>query len=94
MADVPCVRCEQDGPAITGLLTFAGEFGDDVRSRVCQACWAEWFEMQIKVLNEFRLHMGEPAHRKLIQEYATKFFRMDGGDGSLGVGPEGGLIGE
>jgi hypothetical protein len=59
-----------------------------------KACWAEWFEMQIKVLNEFRLHMGEPAHRKLIQEYATKFFRMDGGDGSLGVGPEGGLIGE
>ena len=94
MSEIDCVRCEETTVGVQGLITFAGEFGDEVRSRVCQACWDEWSEMQIKVLNEFRLHMGEASHRKLIQDYAYKFFRMDGGDGSLGAGPEGGLSGE
>ena len=94
MADIHCVRCEEDAPAVQGFITFAGEFGEEVRGRVCQACWDEWLEMQIKVLNEFRLHMGEATHRKMIQDYAFKFFRMDGGDGNLGAGPEGGLVEE
>jgi len=91
MAETNCVRCEENGQQITGIISFAGDFGKDVRERVCLGCWAEWSEMQIKVLNEYRLHMGEPSHRQLIQDYAYKFFRMDGGDGSLGAGPEGGL---
>ncbi len=94
MADIYCVRCEQNGPEIEGLITFAGVFGTDIRARVCQPCWDEWSEMQIKVLNEYRLHMGEPSHRQQIQDYAYRFFRMDGGDGDLGAGPEGGLTDE
>jgi Fe-S cluster biosynthesis and repair protein YggX len=92
LADINCVRCEESGPAIQALITFAGAFGDDIRGRVCQACWEEWSDMQIKVLNEFRLHMGEASHRQKIQDYAFQFFRMDGGDGDLGAGPEGGLV--
>lgn len=91
MAELSCVRCEENGSAIQGLITFAGSFGDDIRARVCQPCWEEWSDMQIKVLNEFRLHMGEASHRQKIQDYAFQFFRMDGGDGLLGAGPEGGL---
>ena len=91
MADIYCVRCEETGPAIEGLITFAGAFGADIRARVCHACWQEWSDMQIKVLNEFRLHMGEPSHRQQIQDYAYKFFRMDGGEGLMVAGPEGGL---
>ena len=94
MADINCVRCEKTGPAIEGLITFAGDFGADIRARVCHLCWEEWSEMQIKVLNEFRLHMGEASHRQQIQNYAFQFFRMDGGDGQLGAGPEGGLSGD
>ena len=93
MADIKCVRCEEMSPSIEGFISFAGDFGQDIRARVCQACWEEWSDMQIKVLNEFRLHMGEASHRKQIQDYAFRFFRMDGGDGLLGAGPEGGLVG-
>jgi hypothetical protein len=44
------------------------------------------------VINEYRLHMGEAAHRATLADFARRFFRLDGGDGSFGTqGPEGGL---
>lgn len=91
MSMIQCIKCEQEGPAIDGLLSFAGDFGDRVRREICQACWDAWLDMQMKVLNEYRLHMGEAGHRQILQEQAAVFFRMDGGDGSMGDGPEGGL---
>lgn len=91
MADVSCVRCEQDKPGISSRITFSGSVAERIRSSICQDCWNEWMEMQIKVINEYRLHMGEPSHREALRDFAIRFFRLDGGDGSLGPGPEGGL---
>ncbi len=46
----------------------------------------------MKVINEFRLHMGEAAHREVLYNHAAQFFRFDGGDGAFAsAGPEGGL---
>ncbi len=88
---VHCARCERDAPAVSSRLTFSGELAERIRAGVCQSCWREWLEMQIKVINEYRLHMGEPEHRKALNKFAEQFFRFDGGDGSLGAGPQGGL---
>ncbi|MDP6943762.1 MAG: Fe(2+)-trafficking protein [Myxococcota bacterium] len=90
---VVCSRIKEELPAITSRITFAGEFGDRIKREVSQRAWNEWLEMQIKIINEYRLHLGEPAHREALQDFATKFFCFDGGDGSLGSGqgPEGGL---
>lgn len=92
-ATVHCARYQQDLPAITTRITFAGEFGERILSSVSQQAWSEWLEMQIKVINEYRLHLGEPAHRQFLKDAAARFFRFDGGDGSIGggAGPEGGL---
>ena len=88
---VQCNRLKQELPAIQSRITFPGEFGQRIRAEVSQAAWDEWMEMQIKVINEYRLHMGEPEHRQVLKDFAFKFFCFDGGDGSLGQGPEGGL---
>lgn len=92
MSDSTCSKCEKARVPITGWVTFVGELGDDIRAHVCDACWREWMAMQIKVINEYRLHMGEAAHRETLAGFARRFFRLDGGDGSFGTqGPEGGL---
>ena len=88
---VLCSRLKAEGAAISGMISFAGEFGARIRAEVCQEAWNEWVEVQIKVINEYRLHMGEAEHRKLLQDVAARFFCFDGGDGELGPGPEGGL---
>ena len=88
---VQCSRLKAEGAAISGMISFAGEFGERIRREVCQEAWNEWLEVQIKVINEYRLHMGEAEHRKLLQDVAARYFCFDGGDGQLGPGPEGGL---
>ena len=88
---VMCSRLEKELPAIQTRIGFVGEFGEQVLATVSQDAWSEWLEMQIKVINEYRLHMGDPAHRKVLAEAAAKFFKFDGGDGTLDGGPEGGL---
>lgn len=92
-ATVHCARYQQDLPAITTRITFAGEFGERILKTVSQQAWSEWLDMQIKVINEYRLHLGEAAHRQFLKDSAARFFRFDGGDGSVGggAGPEGGL---
>lgn len=92
--DVETVHCSRFGeelPKIQTRITFAGEFGERVLANVSQKAWSEWLEMQIKVINEYRLHLGEPAHRQFLQDAAAQFFKFDGGDGKLAAGPEGGL---
>jgi len=93
-ATVFCSRYQQELPAITTRLTFAGEFAARIKQHVSQKAWSEWLDMQIKVINEYRLHLGEPAHRQFLQDAAARFFRFDGGDGGLGggAGPEGGRL--
>ncbi len=88
-----CSRHKRELPAITSRLTFSGDFAEQVRAHVSQQAWVEWLDMQIKVINEYRLHLGEAAHRQFLQDMAAKFFCLDGSDGSLGQGPEGGLSG-
>jgi Fe-S cluster biosynthesis and repair protein YggX len=88
---VMCSRLGEELPGIAGHISFAGAFGERIRAHISQRAWDEWWPMQIKVLNEYRLHMGEAEHRKIIAEFAARFFCFDGGDGSLGPGPEGGL---
>jgi Fe-S cluster biosynthesis and repair protein YggX len=92
-ATVFCSRHKQELPAITSRITFVGAFADDIRRKVSQKAWQEWLDMQIKVINEYRLHLGEASHRQFLQDTAARFFCLDGGDGSLGSGPEGGLNG-
>ncbi|MGM0578445.1 MAG: Fe(2+)-trafficking protein [Myxococcota bacterium] len=91
MATVFCKRCDKDGPEIEARLTFSGDFADSIRANICADCWREWMDMQIKVINEYRLHMGEASHRETLASVAAQFFRLDGGSGELGPGPEGGL---
>ncbi len=87
-----CSRFKEELPKITTRITFAGDLGQRIRAEVSQRAWNEWLEMQTKVINEFRLHMGEAAHRRTLEEFASKFFCFDGGGGTLGPGPEGGLV--
>ena len=90
---VTCSRYKEELPAITSRITFTGELGDRIKQEVSQRAWNDWLAMQIKLINEYRLHMGEASHREALKEYAAKYFCFDGGDGSLGSGqgPEGGL---
>lgn len=90
-AMVYCRRCERDAPSIVRFITFPEPLRTTVAKHVCAACWEAWLETQLKVINEYRLHLGEADHRRALGDFARQFFRLDGGDGVLPAGPQGGL---
>ena len=90
-----CTCCGESQAGLQGFIPFVGELRDRIAAEICPTCWLTWTDMQIKVINEYRLHMGEPEHRRVLEEHAARFFRFDGGDGTFdAAGPEGGLLGE
>lgn len=39
----------------------------------CNKCWAEWKEYRVMVMNEMRLDMSMPDHRKALSKYEKIF---------------------
>ena len=39
----------------------------------CNKCWAEWKEYRIMVMNEMRLDMSMPDHRKVLKKHEKIF---------------------
>ena len=54
----------------------------------CAACWKEWTTYAVMVMNEMRLDMSLPEHRKALRKYERIFFGLEKGEGELQKKPE------
>jgi Fe-S cluster biosynthesis and repair protein YggX len=71
MSEVSCSRC---GSTAEGLerTPLPGEPGQAVLAQTCAACWREWLDMQVKVINEYQLSPARTEHFDfLIKEMKT-----------------------
>ena len=50
---------------------------------VCNKCWAEWKEYRVMVMNEMRLDMSMPDHRKLLKKHEKIFAGVMSPDGEV-----------
>ena len=75
MANVMCARCQNDNPGLE-KPPFNDEVGRKIHASICQRCWAEWLGMQIKVINEYRLSLGDPQAQKVLTEQMKEFLNL------------------
>jgi len=54
----------------------------------CQDCWKEWTTYAIMVMNEMRLDMSVPEHRKALRKYEKIFFGLEKSEGEIKKNPE------
>jgi hypothetical protein len=54
----------------------------------CGACWKEWTTYAVMVMNELRLDMSLPEHRKALRKYERAFFGLEKGVGEIEKKPE------
>ena len=54
----------------------------------CAACWKEWTTYAVMVMNEMRLDMSLPEHRKALRKYERIFFGLEKSEGELEKKPE------
>ena len=74
MPVITCSRCglSGDGPP-AHRVPFAGPDKERILASICGECWKLWEEMEVKVINEYRLSFLDPEHRAFLQRACTDF---------------------
>ena len=65
---------------------FRGVLGKTIHERVCHDCWVEWIAMQTKIINEYRLSLGDPHGQKLLDQQLRTFLNLGDPDGGTAPG--------
>lgn len=76
------VNCAKFGKMLPGLekAPFGGELGKRIYENVSQDAWLSWKnDMQIKVLNEYRLNMGDPKDYETLMKQMLLFLNLESG---------------
>lgn len=71
MSNSRMVKCIKLGKEMPGLEKppFGGDVGRRIFDSVSKEAWSMWQDMQIKIINEYRLNMGEAEdYQKLIEQ--------------------------
>lgn len=77
------VNCKKYGQELPGLdkPPFGGEVGKQIYEQISKRAWLEWKDnMQIKVLNEYRLNMGDPKDYQTLVDQMLLFLNLKDGD--------------
>lgn len=84
------VMCSKLGQSLPGLEKppFPGALGKTIFEKVSKQAWMAWREdMQIKVLNEYRLNMSDPEAHQVLMKQMKLFLNLESGE-SIDVGNE------
>jgi Fe-S cluster biosynthesis and repair protein YggX len=72
-----CVRCQKPGePPPVHRVPFPSAVKEKVLASTCASCWKEWEEMEVKVINEYRLNFLDPEHRAMLQRACLEFLHV------------------
>ena len=77
------VQCIKLGKELPGLEKppFPGEIGKQIFEKVSKQAWSMWKDdMQIKVLNEYRLNMGNPKDYEVLVDQMLRFLNLKSGE--------------
>ncbi len=76
------VQCLKFGKELPGLEKppFKGEIGEKIFNQISKEAWSQWKnDMQIKVLNEYRLNMGDPKDYQVLVDQMLLFLNLKEG---------------
>jgi len=57
---------------------FRGALGQKILESTCRECWAEWLAMQTKIINEYRLSLGDPRGQEMLDQQLKLFLNLAG----------------
>jgi Fe-S cluster biosynthesis and repair protein YggX len=73
-----CRRCLNEGPRLAAA-PVPGPDGRDALARVCAACWREWEQREVMVINELRLNFMDPQAQAVLSKHLREFLLLDDG---------------
>lgn len=77
---VMCAKFKKEMPGLE-KPPFGGEIGQKIFDQVSAEAWNSWRnDMQIKVLNEYRLNMGDPKDYQVMVNQMLLFLGLASGE--------------
>ena len=77
---VQCAKFKKELPGLE-KPPFGGELGKRIYESVSQEAWDQWNkDVQIKVLNEYRLNMADPRDYKVLVDQMLRFLGLEEGN--------------
>ncbi|QIQ21492.1 oxidative damage protection protein [Zophobihabitans entericus] len=67
-----CHYLKKDAEGLDFQL-YPGEIGKRIYNEISKQAWSEWMKKQTMFINENKLNMMNPEHRKQIEEAMIKF---------------------
>ena len=71
-----CTRCNRPITAPAQGVTWGGALGDEIRAKVCDACWKEWGNAEVMVINELRLNFMDPESQGILIRHLREFLAL------------------
>lgn len=75
MADVQCVKCNNAGEPIADHI-FMGRLESEIKAKICKACWKQWENMRVMVINEYHVNLGDESGRELVKKQMMSFLNL------------------
>ncbi|MCE0494121.1 oxidative damage protection protein [Vibrio salinus] len=67
-----CARLHKDAEGLDFQL-YPGELGKRIFDNISKEAWSQWQQKQTMLINEKKLNMMDPEHRKQIEQEMTRF---------------------
>jgi Fe-S cluster biosynthesis and repair protein YggX len=52
------------------------DVGRLIQQHICAACWREWLDLGVKVINEMRLDLSDERHQTTYDNYMKEFLGL------------------
>lgn len=75
--EVTCSRCNRTARALE-TAPVPGPIGEEILSKVCAECWAEWQKAEVMVINELRLNFMDPKAQEVLLHHMREFLFFGG----------------
>ncbi len=77
MANVTCLRCGQEAPAITDPKPYPGALGENIAKHICQGCWDGWRKFSVNVINDYKLRPFLPQDRAIVEKHMKQYLNLE-----------------
>lgn len=79
------------GGPVTGPVPFSPPLREEIVAGVCDTCWQDWLQMQIKIINELALNLGDSRSHEILEAHARDYLGISAAGSS---GTDFGKLGE
>ena len=72
-----CSHCGKAGEAPPeNRVPFSAAARQKVLDSVCAACWKQWEDIEVRVINEYRLSLVDPEHRAALERACLEYLNL------------------